>query len=226
MKFNHLINKLVGLPRWTGPLAAVAFTALYHAGADAFGYSVTLIWLAIFVAVGALVSGLRGGLIVAVGAIFYGFYVLDPSRAIQVAYGMPLLAAIIGLWTRALRQALAEARVEHARAEIALAEIEVKRSWAEALAKKLEVALEEARAGAEAVKTLNTLNGNIMRIKEAKAKIEEVMTLDFLTEGTRAKLGSVVHTLNNLLFATEGWVQLEQLRERQARKTKPLEDSQ
>ena len=208
-KFNTL-TKLIALPRWLGPLITFIAIAINQALIELGVWPVQVAWLNLPVAFAAT-GGLRGGLVSAALVGAYSIW-LDPHN-FQRAYVVPpsviVLAWLIGWQTRALRAALAQAEAE--------------RSWAVGLTKKLEAALEEARAGSVAVRTLNALNGNIQRLKQAKAHIDNIIAFDLLTDGTREKLGVVVHTLNNTIFATEGWVQLEEIRTRQAKR--PTSDS-
>lgn len=81
---------------------------------------------------------------------------------------------------------------------------------------------EHARADSnqDARQIVDTLNGNIIRIIEAREMVEQVLALDFLTEGTRSKLGLVLHTLRNLQQATQGWQQLAEIRKEHGDKNK------
>lgn len=201
-KFNTL-TQLTTAPRWLGPLLTFIAIAINQTLIEFGLFSVQVAWLYVPVALVAM-TGLTAGLISAGLVSLYSIW-LDPTdtqRTLVVPLSLAALAIAGGLRTRALRAALAQAEAE--------------RSWAVGLTKKLEAALEEAKAGSMAVRTLHALNGNIERIKKAKTKLEEVVVLDFVTEGTREKIMAVIHILNNLIFATEGWVQLEEIKARQA----------
>ena len=76
----------------------------------------------------------------------------------------------------------------------------------------LRTALVEARAGVEARRMVDSLNGNITRITEASEQLLDILKKDTLTEKTRGRLRSVLHTLNNLQQATKGWKELAELK--------------
>lgn len=177
MQIKHF-QQIIYLPRLYGPAATVVATALYHAGSLYFGYSAAVLPLAVFLALASLL-GLWSGLICAAWLSLYAWYAIpgDPSRLVQIWFGLFLIAMIVGSETRALRQALAE-----------------------------------ARAGAEARRMVDSLNGNIVRIEEARAVLLTILEADLLQETTRGRLRSVLHTLNNLQQATKGWQELRDLR--------------
>ena len=76
----------------------------------------------------------------------------------------------------------------------------------------LRQALTEALAGAEARKMVDTLNGNIIRITEARELILDILNHNNLDENTRSRLRSALHTMNNLQFATKGWAELRAIK--------------
>lgn len=102
------MSKILNVPRFYGPLVTVVFTVLYHLGHLYFGYSVTLVWIAVFVVVGSFLSGLRGGLVAALFAVGYAFYAIPMidrvDRAVQVAAGMVIMAFAVGYLRRRERQ--------------------------------------------------------------------------------------------------------------------------
>lgn len=84
-------------------------------------------------------------------------------------------------------------------------------------------ALAEARAGEQARRMVDSLNGNIVRIEESRELILDILKNDRLEEKTRSRLRSVMHTMNNLSLATQGWKELRDLRADIDRaQTKPL----
>lgn len=98
------MSKFLTIPRFWGPLATVVFTALYHIGAQYFGYSITAAWLYLFVVFGAFIGGLRAGLVAAVFVAGYSIYAMeDISRVIQVAAAVLLIAGLVGWQRRRLR---------------------------------------------------------------------------------------------------------------------------
>ena len=183
-----LMAKLINLPKWIGPMLTLIAIAMNQQAIQLGLFPPQVAWLYVPVAFSA-VSGLRAGLVSAVLVALYSVW-LDPSsiqRIVIVPLSVFALAALVGWQTRALRVALAEARAEHLRAD----------------------------SNQDARKIVDTLNGNIVRIIEAREMIESILLLDFLTEGTRAKLGAVLHTLRNLQMATKGWQELAEIRKQQ-----------
>lgn len=198
MKIN-LIRQLVTFPRFWGPLLTVGFTIVYDLAATWFGFSVAVFPLAGFLALGSL-FGLWSGLICAAWITGYAWYAIpgDPARVIQIALGAAVMAVIIGTETRALRQALVEA---HA------ARIEAEESAAAERA-----ALERAERNEAAAQALEALNGNILRVKNARDLILRMLKQHHLDEPTRDEMRQVLHTLNNLELATAGWQALGKLK--------------
>jgi hypothetical protein len=187
--FFNKMARLLTIPRFWGPLATVGFTLAYHAGSLYFGYSITLVWVTVFVVIGTLVSGLRGGLVAAVWGVGYAFYAIpmvdELNRAVQVAIGIVLMALVVGWQTRNLRKSLAELRTAWERAEL----------------------------NEQAAKAMNALNGNIYRIRNARNLLLKTLEHQPLDETAREEIRQVLHVLNNLELATAGWQALEKLKE-------------
>lgn len=188
MKIN-LIFRLITFPRFWGPLLTVIFTAVYHSVATWFGFSVAVFPLAGFLALGSL-FGVWSGLICAAWITAYAWYAIpgDPARVIQIALGSLVMATIIGSETRALRQALDEAEESEA---------------------KMKAALERAEKNEAAAQALEALNGNILRIKNARVTLLKILEEHPLDEKTRDEIRVTLHVLNNLEFATAGWKALD-----------------
>ena len=123
---NCLMNKIFERSRLWGPLLTVAFTCAYHYGVMRGWYEVSLALIFLFVAAGAFVSGLRGGLFAGVWGAAYGWYVMLPSsRLLQTVAGMVLLALLVGYSTRRLRRSVI-AEIEARRvAELARVKAEI-----------------------------------------------------------------------------------------------------
>lgn len=99
--------RILNRSRLWGPLGTVVFTMVYHYGVVQGWYEVSLALIFLFVAAGAFVSGLRGGLAAAVWGSAYGWYVMLPgSRLAQTIIGMILLAGLVGYGTRRLRRSV------------------------------------------------------------------------------------------------------------------------
>lgn len=99
--------RILNRSRLWGPLGTVVFTMVYHYGVVQGWYEVSLALIFLFVAAGAFVSGLRGGLAAAVWGSTYGWYVMLPgSRLAQTIVGMFALAALVGYGTRRLRRSI------------------------------------------------------------------------------------------------------------------------
>lgn len=103
-KLKYFMDKILNRSRLWGPVLTVAFTAIYHYGVVNGYYEVSLSLIFLFVAAGAFISGLRGGLAAAVLGSLYGWYVLPGGRLVQVIIGMIGLAALVGYATRRLRK--------------------------------------------------------------------------------------------------------------------------
>lgn len=98
------MDRLLKISRVWGPLVTVVFTICYHFGVIQGRYEVSLSLIFLFVAAGAFVSGLRGGIVAAMWGSAYGWYVMIPSsRLAQTIVGMFALAALVGYGTRRLR---------------------------------------------------------------------------------------------------------------------------
>lgn len=88
----------------------------------------------------------------------------------------------------------------------------------------LRQALAEAQAGVEARRMVDNLNGNIIRVEEARLSLLSILEANRLDEPTRNRLRSVLHTLNNLALATQGWKELRDLKaDIERARTQPLE---
>ena len=188
------LSQLVSLPRWIGPLITFIAIAVNQALIELGIFPVQAAWLYLPVAFAAI-GGLRGGIASAGLVALYSIW-LDPGsvqRTVVVPLSVVALAGLVGWQTRALRQALGE-----------------------------------ARAGAEARRMVDSLNGNILRIEESREVILDILKNDRLEEKTRNRLRSVLQTMNNLSLATKGWAELRELRaDIERARTKPLEgDSQ
>lgn len=190
------LTKILDIPRFWGPLITVTFTVAYHLLISTFGWTPAVGWVWLFVVAGSLVGGLRAGLVAASAAAFYSWLIISPGDGTQfvqrVIIGF-LMALTVG-WLRrrerreadALRVALADARA----------------AW------------DKAQEGEEAIRTLDGLNGNIERVKQARNKVRELAGTADLPKLVIDELLTILHTLNNVLNAVEGWQQYAQLRER------------
>ena len=99
--------RILNRSRLWGPLGTVVFTMVYHYGVVQGWYEVSLALIFLFVAAGAFVSGLRGGLAAAVWGSAYGWYVMLPgSRLAENIIGMIFLAGLVGYGTRRLRRSI------------------------------------------------------------------------------------------------------------------------
>lgn len=195
----NMMGRLLTIPRFWGPLLTIVFTGVYHAGVMQGWYEPTLIGVCVFVVAGALVSGLRGGLLAALWGSVYAIYVMLPStRLIQVIGGLFIIGAGAGYVTRNLRAALAEAR--QARFE------------AEKSAEVAKAALERAERNEAAAQALEALNGNILRIRQARETILNTLKNHPLDEDTRTEMRQALHILNNLELATAGWQAYDKLK--------------
>ena len=125
-KLKSFMGKILNRSRLWGPLLTVVFTCAYHYGVTRGWYEVSLALIFLFVAAGAFVSGLRGGLAAGAWGSVYGWYVMLPgSRLAQTIIGMVLLALMVGYSTRRLRLAVI-AEIEARRvAELARVKAEI-----------------------------------------------------------------------------------------------------
>ena len=99
------LTKILDVPRFWGPLATVAFLAIYHIGATHFGYELVPGWLWLALIAGCFIGGLRAGLLAAVLAGAYALYILPTGSLTfqRVIIGF-LIALLVGYLRRRERR--------------------------------------------------------------------------------------------------------------------------
>lgn len=178
-----------GWPRYVGPALTVGFTLIYHYGVINHYYEVSLALIFLFVAGGAFISGLRGGLAAAAWGSAYGFYVMLPgSRLVQTILGMIGLAGLVGYGTRRLRAEYQRRQVETA-AKLA--------------------ALEQLRQ-IEAIAGDRALDTNLSRIEQVEKLGHDLYwQWEQLSDSQRRELAKTIwDRANNIVSLAEGWRQI------------------
>lgn len=183
------MNYWLKMSRWWGPLGTVAFTVVYHCGVVWGWYEVSLALIFLFVAAGAFISGVRGGLAAAVWGSAYGWYVMLPgSRLVQTIIGMIFLAGLVGYGTRRLRREY-QARLLESAAKMAILE---------------QLRQIESIAGEKALDT------NLSRIEQLEKLGHELYwRWEMLSEAQRRDLAKTIwDRANNIVSLAEGWRQI------------------
>lgn len=169
-----------------GPLLTLAALAAHAAAVSAGLLPPSAAGLYLFVLLAGFIGGIRAGILSAVMLSAYNVFYLPPMNLERwlVLASYFAAAVMIGWKTRQWRAALAEALSEHTRAD----------------------KNEDAR------NIVDTLNGNIVRVVEARELILDILKNNNLDDKTRSRLRSALHTMNNLQQATAGWQELRDLR--------------
>lgn len=181
-----MTSHLLTIPRFWGPLFTIIFTLAYHAGSLYFHYSITLIWIMVFVVWGTFASGLRGGLIAAAWGILYALYAIPMTdqlnRAIQVSIGIIMVAGLVGWQTRSLRRSLA----------------------------KTQAALLLAEKNQVKANLVDSANGNIEKLRTALKMLDDLlMGWDVLDDNSRRGLIIDIRAhLATLILLVFGWRKL------------------
>jgi hypothetical protein len=80
------------------------------------------------------------------------------------------------------------------------------------LRRRLRAEWQRAEDNQAAADLIHGLNGNIERVRGARAQLLDILEAEPLNEGTRLKIRGVLNVLNNLEQATAGWRQLRELK--------------
>lgn len=189
------MNYCLKISRWWGPLGTVVFTVGYHYGVMRGWYEVSLALIFLFVAGGAFLSGLRGGMAAAVWGSVYGWYVMLPgSRLAQTIIGMILLAGLVGYGTRRLRREY----------QLRLLESAAKLAALEQLRQIEEIAGDRA------------LDTNLSRIEQLEKLGHDLYwRWEILSEAQRRELAKTIwDRANNIVSLAEGWRQIGKYQKR------------
>lgn len=187
-----------GLVRYVaGPLVTLVALALHRVLVQTGWLPVSAAGLSVFVLLAGFVGGLRASLASAAILTIYNVMVLEPMTAERwVVIGSYFVAAgLIGWKSRQWREMLALARENETVA---------------ALAKR------RAEVHEQAAQAMESLNGNVFRIRTARERLLNVLNIYPLDKSTRTDIREVLHTLNNLEQATAGWRELEKIKQREA----------
>lgn len=187
---KYFMDKMLNYSRLWGPVLTVVFTVIYHIGVIRGWYEVSLSLIFLFVAAGAFISGLRGGLAAAVWGSAYGWYVMLPgSRLLQTIIGMVALAGLVGWRTRQIRKYYQSIDVMYNgnkhKLEQALAYIREAKGHARVAGKMLDLGedrLGNALAGVVGYKAVADIIHSVEEWHNDPANIEKMRQMDAVKE--------------------------------------------
>ena len=165
----------------------ILFIVVYHTASVAFGFSVTLGWLWLFLLIGGLVAGLRFSLALSIIISIYSLIAIssDISRAIQVSFLTVFVGLLVGSYHK----------------------YQIYQNDQRLAAREL------ARQNEDAAKVLIDLNGNLNKVRQSRMDILNVIEVIGLPDSVKAQLSQTVHTLGNLEQSASGWMALYKIRD-------------